>query len=150
MHESTVEFIRCIRCGSKVELDIFNLEQEVQEGILIRHNCKLIFPIIENIPILWDKFSHYLSNHKIMSDELYRLTTTEKMKNFLKLSFSKTKFIKNDSSLLEERWSKIYQNSKNSKFYSTIKNNLNSDLKSKFYHLVSFLYIPLFFLKENI
>lgn len=89
MHESTVEFIRCIRCGSKVELDIFNLEQEVQEGILTCHNCKLIFPIIENIPILWDKFSHYLSNHKIMSDELYRLTTTEKMKNFLKLSFQK-------------------------------------------------------------
>lgn len=132
MHESTVEFIRCVRCGSKVELDTFNLEKEVQEGILTCYNCKLIFPIIENIPILWDEFSHYLSNHKIVSGELYRLTTTEKMKNFLKLSFSKTKFLKDDNSLLEERWSKIYQNSKNSKFYSTVKNNLNSTRKSQF------------------
>ena len=132
MHESTVEFIRCIRCNSKVELDIFSLKNEIEEGLLTCSNCRLNFPIVENIPILWNDFSHYLSNHKIMSGEFYRLANTEKMKNFLKSSILKTKFVDDDRSLLEDRWSKIYQNSKNSRFYSTVKKMLSPPLTSKF------------------
>ena len=132
MHESTVEFIRCVRCNSKVELDVFSLKSEIKEGLLTCSNCKLNFPIVENIPILWDDFSHYLSNHKILSGEFYRLASSEKMKNFLKSFILKTNFIEDDRSLLEDRWSKIYQNSKHSKFYSTVKESLNPNLKSKF------------------
>ena len=76
----------------KVELDIFSLKNEIEEGLLICPNCGSNFPIIENIPILWDDFSHYLSNHKILSGEFYRLTNTERMKNFLKSSILKTNF----------------------------------------------------------
>ena len=47
------------------------------------------------------------------------------MKSFLKSSLSKI-ISGDDRTLLEERWSKIYQNSMHSKFYSLIKNNLNS------------------------
>ena len=132
MHESTVELIRCVRCNSKVELDIFSLKNEIKEGLLICSNCRLEFPIVENIPILWDDFSHYLSNHKVLSGELYRLANNEKMKNFLKSSILKTNFVEDDRSLLEDRWSKIYQNSKHSKFYSNVKKSLHHILKSNF------------------
>ena len=132
MHGFTVEFIRCVRCVSKVDLETFLFNEEIQEGLLTCQKCGLIFPIIENIPFLWDDFSRYLSIRKILSGNLYRLANTDKMKKFLKSSISNTKFLSDDRSLLEERWSKIYQNNKNSKFYYTIKNKLNSNVKSKF------------------
>jgi len=130
MLEFSLEFLRCVRCGSKLELDIFQLDKEIEEGILECKKCKLTFPIIEKIPILWDDFSKYLSSRKILGGKLYQLTTSGKMKKFLKFSLSKTIRSSDDRTALEERWSKIYQNSKSSKFYSLIKKNLDS-IKSK-------------------
>ena len=131
MLESSAKFLRCVRCGSKLELDVFKLDQEIEEGILECKKCNLIFPIIEKIPILWDDFSKYLSSHKILGGNLYRLANTGKMKKFMKFSLSQTKQIADDRTALEERWSKIYQNNKSSKFYSIIKKNLNFITKSK-------------------
>ena len=129
MLESTPEFLRCVKCHSKLELDAFKIKNEIVEGILECKKCKLVFPIIEKIPIIWDDFSNYLSNRKILGGKLYQSATTEKMKSFLKSSLSKIVFI-DDRTSLEERWSKIYQNSRHSKFYSLIKNNLESLPKS--------------------
>ncbi len=53
------------------------------------------------------------------------------MKKFMKFSLSQTNQITDDRTALEERWSKIYQNNKSSKFYSIIKKNLNFITKSK-------------------
>ena len=131
MLESSVKFLRCVRCGSKLELDVFKLDQEIEEGILECKKCNLTFPIIEKIPILWDNFSKYLSSRKVLGGKLYRLTNTGKMKKFMKFSLSQTKQIADDRTALEERWSKIYQNNKSSKFYSIIKKNLNFITKSK-------------------
>ena len=129
MLESTIEFLRCVKCHSKLELDAFKIENEIVEGILECKKCKLVFPIIEKIPIMWDDFSNYLSNRKTLSGRLYQSAITEKMKSFLKSSLSKVVFI-DDRTFLEERWSKIYQNSRHSKFYSLIKNSLESLPKS--------------------
>jgi uncharacterized protein YbaR (Trm112 family) len=131
MLESTVSFLRCVRCGSKLELDVFKLDKEIEEGILECNKCTLVFPIIEKIPFLWDDFSKYLSFRKVLGGKLYRLTNTEKMKSFLKSSLSKTIRTNDDRTALEERWSKIYQNNKSSKFYSLIKKNIDSIEKSK-------------------
>jgi len=131
MHESSVEFLRCVRCGSRLELEVFTHDLEIEEGVFECQKCKLTFPIIEKIPILWDDFSGYLSSRKILGGKLYRLSNTGKMKNFLKYSLSKTKKTDEDRTILEEKWSKIYQNSKNSKFYYLIKKNLDSIPKSK-------------------
>lgn len=130
MLESSLEFIRCIRCGSKLELDTFKQAKEIEEGILECKKCKLEFPIIDKIPVLWDDFSKYLSSHKILGGKLYRIANTEKMKKFLKISLSKITY-SDDRTSIEERWAKIYQNSKNSKFYSIIKKHLDSIPKSK-------------------
>jgi len=132
MLESSVTFLRCVRCGSKLELDVFESGKEINEGILECRKCSLVFPVIEKIPFLWNDFPAYLSFRKILGGKLYRLSNTEKMKKFLKVSLSKTTQHNNDDrTVTEERWSKIYQNSKSSKFYSLIKKNLNYIKKSK-------------------
>ncbi|MFQ5496976.1 MAG: methyltransferase domain-containing protein [Nitrosopumilus sp.] len=125
MLESTFEFLRCVRCGSKLELDVFKSNQEIQEGILECKKCKLLFPIVEKIPILWDDLSSYLSNHKVLGGKLFQTASTGKMKSIIKSALAK-KISSDDKTTLEERWSKIYQKSTSSKFYSTIKNNLDS------------------------
>jgi 2-polyprenyl-3-methyl-5-hydroxy-6-metoxy-1,4-benzoquinol methylase len=53
------------------------------------------------------------------------------MKKFLKHSLSNFKRNTDDRTTLEERWSKIYQSSQKSKFYSMIKNQLDAMPKSK-------------------
>lgn len=126
MHESSIKFLRCVRCGSKLELDVLKIGNEIEEGILECKKCKLRFPIIEKIPILWDDFSEYLNSRKLLSGILYRLAQTAKMKSLLKDSMSKSKRSNIDRTSIEERWSKIYQNNKNSRFYSTIKKNIDS------------------------
>ena len=130
MLESSLQFLRCVRCNSELELNAFKLGQEIEEGILECKKCNLEFPVIEKIPILWDDFSKYLSFHKILGGKLYQLVQTESLKKFLKFSLSKANRVSDDRTALEERWSLIYQNSKSSKFYSSIKNNLNFIKKS--------------------
>lgn len=130
MLESSLEFLRCVRCGSKLSLDVFKLDKEVEEGILECKKCNLEFPIIEKIPILWDDFPNYLSSRKILGGKLYQLSHTEPLKKFLKSSLSKTNQVSNDRTALEERWSLIYQNSKKTSFYSLVQKNLDSIKKS--------------------
>ena len=129
MHESSLEFLRCVNCGAKLELDVFESQREIEEGFIHCKKCKLQFPIIQKVPILWNDFSKYLSSRVILGGKLYKLTHSNKLKDFVKKSL-KTK--DNDRSNLEEKWARVYQNSKTSKFYSTIKKNLDSLPSSKF------------------
>lgn len=130
MHDSSLEYLKCARCGSNLELEILSKSSEIDEGFLHCHKCNLAFPIISKLAILWDDFRNYISSRKILGGKLYRLATTAKMKKFLKSSFSKITYVE-DRTSLEERWTNIYQNSKNSKFYSIIKQNINSVQPSK-------------------
>ncbi|MFB5610417.1 MAG: class I SAM-dependent methyltransferase [Nitrosopumilaceae archaeon] len=52
------------------------------------------------------------------------------MKSFMKKSLSKIKKL-DDKTGIEERWTKIYNSSKNSKFYSVIRNKISKLPKSK-------------------
>ncbi len=131
MHEFSLNFLRCVRCGSKLELDVFKKETEIEEGILECKKCTLCFPIIQKIPIIWDDFSKYISERMVLGGKLYNSASHDKMKKFLKHSLSNSKRNTDDRTTLEERWSKIYQNSQKSKFYSIIKNELDAIPKSK-------------------
>jgi len=131
MLESSLEFLRCVRCGSKLELNAFKQDKEIEEGILECKKCSHKFPIIEKIPILWDDFSEYLSSRKKLGGKLYQLIQNQKLKEFLKSSLSKIDPVA-DRTELEERWSTIYENSKNSKFYPFVKGNIDALPKSNF------------------
>ena len=131
MHEFSLDFLRCVRCGSKLELDVIKKETEIEEGILECKKCTLCFPIIKKIPIIWDDFSKYISERMVLGGKLYNSVSHDKMKKFLKHSLSNSKRNIDDKTALEERWSKIYQNSQKSKFYSVIKNELGAVPKSK-------------------
>jgi 2-polyprenyl-3-methyl-5-hydroxy-6-metoxy-1,4-benzoquinol methylase/uncharacterized protein YbaR (Trm112 family) len=131
MHEFSLNFLRCVRCGSKLELDVFRKETEIEEGILECKRCTLCFPIINKIPIIWDDFSKYISDRMMLGGKLFHSVSHDKMKKFLKHSLSNSKRNTDDRTILEERWSKIYQNSQKSKFYSVIKNELEVMPKSK-------------------
>ena len=131
MHEFSLNFLRCVRCGSKLELDVFRKEAEIEEGILECKRCTLCFPIIKKIPILWDDFSKYISERMMLGGKLFNFASHDKMKKFLKHSLSISKRNTDDRTTLEERWSRIYQNSQKSKFYSIIKNELDTMPKSK-------------------
>jgi len=131
MLESSIRFIKCIKCNGKLDVDIYKNSSEIDEGVLKCKKCQLLFPIIDKIPIMFIDFQKYLSEHKILSGKLYRLTSTQQMKDFLKSSLNNLNWNKSDKTLLEERWSKIYENNKNSKFYKLIKSHIESIPKSK-------------------
>ncbi len=130
MLESSLEFLRCIRCCSKLELSTFKFDKEIVEGILECKKCNAKFPIIEKIPIMWDDFSLYLSSRKKLGGQIYQLIENSTLKQFCKSSLSKINPTNDDRTDLEERWSKIYQNSRSSKFYFHIQKNLDFIKKS--------------------
>ncbi len=123
MKEFSLDYLRCIKCDSKLELDVFKKNREIEEGLLECKKCKSLYPIIEKIPIIWDDFPNYISNRRMLGGKLVN-SVSNKMKKFIKNSL--TRNIKNleDRTILEQRWTNIYQNSKRSRFYSTIKGEL--------------------------
>lgn len=122
MKEFSLNYLRCIKCGSKLELDVYKKQHEIEEGILECVKCKSLYPIIEKIPILWDDFSNYISNRRKLGGILVN-SVSNQMKIFLKNSLSENKKFE-DRTNLEERWTVIYQNSSRSKFYSRMKNEI--------------------------
>jgi len=123
LKEFSLDYLRCIRCGSKLELDVFKKQIEIEEGILECKNCDSLYPIVEEIPILWDDFTDYISNRRMLGGKLVRASSI-KMRKFLKNSLTKNSKNVEDRTNLEERWSAIYQNSQRSRFYSIIRNKL--------------------------
>ena len=131
MHEFSLQFLSCVRCGQKLELDIIEEKNEIIEGFLYCQKCNLEFPIISKIPILWDNFSDYLSTRTKLGGKFIIQSSSKKMKSFVKKSLSKIRIQHEDRYSIEDRWTKIYQNSQKSQFYSEIKKHLkitNSEL----------------------
>ena len=123
MKEFSLDYLRCIKCNSKLELDVFKKQREIEEGLLECKKCSSLYPIIEKIPILWDDFPNYISNRRKLGGKLVN-SVSIKMKKFLKNSLSKKIQHVEDRTNLEERWANIYQNSRRSRFYSQIKKEL--------------------------
>ncbi len=137
MLESTLEFLRCVRCSnSRLELDAFKVEKEIKEGILECSKCHAIYPVVEKIPILWNELSEYFASRKILGGQLYQLVQTRELKQLIKSSLLNTGQIKyeddkkieekEDRTIIEKRWATIYQNNKSSKFYFTIMDNIKN------------------------
>ena len=86
MLESSLKLIKCPNCNSKLNLEIYKNKEEIDEGVLECEKCKLLFPIIDKIPIMIIDFKKYISEHKILSGKLYKLASSNQIKKFLKLT----------------------------------------------------------------
>lgn len=131
MNESTLKFIKCPKCNGIIDLEIYENKKEIIEGMLKCHKCELIFPIIDKIPIMLTDFKKYISEHRILSGKLYKLASSKEVKKFLKSTLEDIIWENNDKSGIEERWSQIYNNNKNNKFYKIIKSHIEKIPKSK-------------------
>jgi 2-polyprenyl-3-methyl-5-hydroxy-6-metoxy-1,4-benzoquinol methylase/uncharacterized protein YbaR (Trm112 family) len=131
MLESSLKFIKCVNCNSKLNIQIYKKKEEIDEGILICSKCQTLFPIIDKIPIMFIDFKKYISEHKILSGKLYRLASSNEMKKFLKLSLNNVSWSKIDKTKIEDRWAQIYNINKKNKFYKIIKKHLKLIPKSR-------------------
>ncbi len=120
-----------MRCHSKLEVEILREDGQIDEGFLFCTKCNLSFPIIGKIPILWDDFVRYISNRPRLGGELFLKARTQKMKSFVKKSLGKITKNPDDLSIIEKRWSGIYQLNKKSRFYSRIKDLLKETANHK-------------------
>ena len=119
-----MEVICCVRCGGALDLEVLDYTLEINEGFLKCGKCKLDFPIVCGIPILWDDFARYVSIRKEIGGWMYLHCKNSKLKSFVKKSLSKIKPDAPDRSKQEKRWAKIYQNSIKSRFYSEIRKSI--------------------------
>lgn len=124
MHESSLKYLRCPRCGSDMDLVILEQVDEIDEGFLDCNTCSLCFPIVCKIPILWDDTTAYLSERQALAKRLIQKANSLSMVKFLKSCISRPKAY-GDVSLFEERQSVIYQNSSKSRFYSIVQRELD-------------------------
>lgn len=130
MKEFSLEYLRCINCNSKLELEVFERTNEVKEGFLLCLNCNSRYPIISKIPILWSNFTSYLSNRAQLGGYLTNQAKTPVLKSFLKNSLKKISKQTTDVTQIEKRWVKTYKNSLKSKFYNHVKNSIKRLPKS--------------------
>lgn len=125
MHQSSLNFIFCVRCNGPLELDVFSCSDEIKEGFLLCKKCDILYPIVSGVAILWNDFVSYLSRRKKLGGQLFNEAKNSKLKSHIKKTLSKVEKNVEDQTLIEKRWATIYQNNSKSKFYSKIKSILN-------------------------
>jgi len=131
LHESSLKYLRCVKCHKALELEIIRKKEEINEGFLVCKRCSLRNPIISKIPIIWENLALYLSKRIQLGGYLYSHSTSREMRSFIKSSLSKTKKDIDDISWVEKKWVLIYLASRKARFYSIIKNILQKLPKSK-------------------
>lgn len=124
MHQSSLNFIFCVRCNGALEQDVFSCSDEIKEGFLLCKKCDILYPIVSGVAILWNDFVSYLSSRKELGGQLYNEAKNSKLKSHIKETLSKIQKNVEDQTRIEKRWATIYQNNSKSKFYSKIKSIL--------------------------
>lgn len=121
MHESSLDYLRCVNCGSELKSNVFEKRDEIKEGLLSCIKCEHLYPVISNIPILWKNLSLYLSNRASLGGYLLNQAKEDKLKLLVKESLKKIKKDMEDVTAIEKRWITTYKNSLKSNFYTYIK-----------------------------
>jgi uncharacterized protein YbaR (Trm112 family)/2-polyprenyl-3-methyl-5-hydroxy-6-metoxy-1,4-benzoquinol methylase len=130
LHQSTLDYLRCVHCQSPLDIVIFDQTDEINEGILKCIQCKKQYPVISSIPIILQDFPVYFSIRTKLGGDLLLKAKSMVLKNFVKNILQKIK-AQDNTSKLEENWVKIYKQSKDSIFYSKIANLIKTLPKSK-------------------
>lgn len=130
MQQSSLQYLRCANCNSKLELELFEKTNEIKEGFLLCLNCDSKYPIISKIPILWSDLTSYLSNRAQLGGYLMNQAKNTKLKSFVKNSLKKINRQTTDVTPIEKRWVTTYKNSLKSRFYTHVKNSIKRLSKS--------------------
>ena len=122
MHQSSLPYLRCVKCGHKLELEIFEKKNEVDEGVLSCVQCSGNYPIIFSIPFLVEDLSSYFSIRPKLGGYLLLHAKNPKIKLLVKKSLQKIKHAEEDTTDLEKNWAVIYEKSRHSSFQIKVKN----------------------------
>ncbi|NHH97401.1 hypothetical protein DYY66_1191 [Candidatus Nitrosotalea sp. FS] len=132
MHESSLQYICCVKCGQSLELETFEKKNEIIEGLLTCVQCNGTYPIILSIPILVEDLSLFLSIRTKLGGYLLLNTKSLKIKLLIKKSLRNIKKIGDDTTDLEKNWVGIYKKSRYTTFESKIKNTIRTLPKCNF------------------
>ena len=132
MHESSLQYLRCVGCGNGLELEILEAKNEIIEGVLTCKICYIQYPIISSIPILLEDLSLYFSIRMKLGGYLLLHAKSKTIKSIIKKSLQQIKKIDNDTTDLEKNWVGIYKNSTNSSLELKIKSVIRKLPKSNF------------------
>ena len=125
MHQNNSQFIFCVKCKGKLNLEVLHETTEITEGFLHCKKCHSKFPIILKIPIMMKDLSQFLGIRSSLGGFLLKSCITKSMKDFLKHTMSKIQKPENDYFQTEKRWTKIYQSNRKSSFYKIINAHLS-------------------------
>ncbi len=120
MHESSLQYIRCVKCGQSLELETFEKKTEIVEGLLSCTSCSGMYPIILSIPILVEDLSSFFSIRTKLGGYILLNVKSSKIKSLIKKSLQGIKKIGDDTTDLEKNWVGIYKKSKHSVFEKKI------------------------------
>jgi len=101
MNQKNSQFLFCIKCNGKLDLEILNESSEINEGFLYCKKCKLKFPIISKIPLMLENIRQFIENRPSLGGLLLKLTVTPSMKQFIKQIMSQIK--KNNDDFLKQK-----------------------------------------------
>ena len=132
MHETSLQYICCVKCGQSLELETFEKKNEIIEGLLTCVRCNGIYPIILSIPILVEDLSLFLSIRTKLGGYLLLHAKSPKIKLLIKKSLKNIKKIGDDTTDLEKNWVEIYKKSRPITFETKIKNTIGKIPKCNF------------------
>jgi len=116
LHESSLPYIQCVRCGHSLELETFEEKNEIIEGLLSCVQCNGVYPIISSIPFLVEDLSLFFSIRAKLGGYLLLNVKDKKIKSLIKQSLQEIKKVGDDITDLERNWVGIYKKSKYSAF----------------------------------
>lgn len=122
-----MKYLKCVKCNSKLNLESYQKDSEIIEGMLSCVECGLSYPIISGVAILWNDFASYLANRQNLGGELLLSVKSAKLKSLIKSALGKASKDANDLSIIEKRWTAIYEKNQKSRFYHTVKKSLDFD-----------------------
>ena len=133
MHESSLQYVRCVKCGHKLELESFESGDEVTEGLLSCVNCDEVYPIISSIPFLIEDLSLFFSIRAKLGGYILLTVKNPRIKSLIRKSLQGIKKIGDDVTDLEKNWVRIYRKSKPSSFQIKVKHVIKQLPKSDFF-----------------
>ncbi len=126
LHESSLGYLRCVKCGHRLNLEIFEKKSEVDEGILSCVHCTSKYPIISSIPFLLEDLTSYFSIRAKLGGYLLLHAKNQKIKSLIKKSLQEIKHVGEDTTDLEKNWTVIYKKSIHTSFEIRIKKIIKS------------------------